>query len=57
MWDWVINIPKQFAEVGQWLNTPIFEGWASPLEIIGYGLLGFVATIITFKMLRLIIGG
>lgn len=57
MWEWLVNLPIQFAAVGEWLNTPIFEGWATPLQIVGVGLLGFVASIITFKMIRLIIGG
>lgn len=55
--DWLINLPRHFAEFGEWLNTPIGVGdWSfTPLGVFGASSLAFVGLLVVLKIKNLII--
>lgn len=57
IWDWFVNLPRYFAEFGNWLNQPI--GWGdfsfTPLQALGVSAGAFFGVLIALKIKNLIL--
>lgn len=51
---WLVDLPKMFAQFGEWLVTPLDNIGFSPLAL--FGVTGITA-IIALKAFRLAVGG
>lgn len=54
LFNWLLDLIKQFAKFGNWLTEPLPYLNVPPLAVFGFA--GIVA-IIGFLLLRLVIGG
>lgn len=52
MLNWLLNLPKDFANAGSWLTTEIEGLGIAPLALLG---LGGLAVLIGWKVIRLIV--
>lgn len=54
--DWLVNLPRYFAEFGEWLNTPVGIGdfTFTPLSALGVSAGLFVAVLVGLKIKNLI---
>ena len=54
--DWLVNLPRHFAEFGEWLTKPITIGSVSitPLGMFGSSALAFVGVLVALKIKNLI---
>lgn len=55
--QWLIELPKHFAEFGGWLTTPIQIGSfsATPLAMFGASAGAFVGVLVILKIKSLVI--
>lgn len=54
LWNWLFQLPQQFAQMGSWLTTSLPYIGMSPLALLGVG--GLTAVIV-FSLIRLVVGG
>lgn len=54
--DWLVNLPRHFAQFGEWLTTPIAIGdlSISPLAMLGSSAVAFVGVLVVLKIKNLI---
>ena len=58
LWEWAINLPRYFAEFGEWLITPlelkigdwVIGKWDMPIVLFGAGMVGFIVLILALRM-------
>lgn len=54
LFKWLLDLPRAFADVGNWLITPLPYINLAPLGVIG---IGGLTAIVAIKVVRLFVGG
>lgn len=56
LWQWLVDLPKHFATMGEWLITPIEVAGLSitPLAMLGGSVGAFVVVLVALKIKSLI---
>lgn len=54
LFKWLLDLPRAFGDVGNWLITPLPYINLAPLAVIG---IGGLTAIVAVKVVRLFVGG
>lgn len=54
LFEWLLNLVKEFAKFGNWLTTPLQYINVSPLAIFGFA---GITALVVILLVRLFVGG